>query len=237
LIFLTKSLSDVSCRHPQHLDNKIHNEWIIKVDFLTLSDDINFMAKYKIRTVLLVCAGFLIVTFGCAYHTHEIMGSGSAKASDMASYLQMKNNRIDSNLASEIALIYLEEARAENINHDVAFAQMCIETGFLSYGGTAGAEQFNFCGLGVFNTATKGESFTDMRMGVRAHIQHLKAYASPVPPVNEIVDPRYKYVKKGSAKYVYQLTGKWATDPAYGRKVDKLTAELREYSRKNSIRN
>jgi hypothetical protein len=191
----------------------------------------------NIRSRLLNCilAVCISIFSACAHPSHMIEGPGISQANDMSEYLIMKNSRIDRNLANEIALIYLEEARAENINQDVAFAQMCIETGFLSYGGTASAEQFNFCGLGVFNSQTKGESFSDMRLGVRAHIQHLKAYASTSQPVNEIVDPRFKYVKRGSAIYVFQLTGKWATDPAYGTKVDRITAELEEYSRQNRI--
>jgi len=191
----------------------------------------------NIRSRLLNCilAVCISIFSACAHPSHMIEGPGISQANDMSEYLIMKNSRIDRNLANEIALIYLEEARAENINQDVAFAQMCIETGFLSYGGTASAEQFNFCGLGVFNSQTKGESFSDMRLGVRAHLQHLKAYASTSQPVNEIVDPRFKYVKRGSAIYVFQLTGKWATDPAYGTKVDRITAELEEYSRQNRI--
>ncbi len=193
------------------------------------------MNNIKYRFLNCILALFISTFFACAHPSHMIEGTGVARANDMSEYLIMKNSRIDRNLANEIALIYLEEARAENINQDVAFAQMCIETGFLSYGGTAGAEQYNFCGLGVFNSQTKGESFSDMRLGVRAHIQHLKAYATTSQPVNEIVDPRFKYVKRGSAIYVFQLTGKWATDPAYGVKVDRVAAELQEYSRQNRI--
>ncbi len=178
--------------------------------------------------MLVVCFTILAA---CSHATHRIEGPGTAQADDMSQFLIMKNSRVDRNLAYEIALIYLEEARAENINQDVAFAQMCIETGFLSFGGTALPEQNNFCGLGVFNSKTTGESFEDMRIGVRAHIQHLKAYATTDPPKNKIVDPRFNNVKKGSAVYVFQLSGKWAKDPAYGSKIDRLASELSDFSR------
>ena len=151
--------------------------------------------RFRLLNCILALSFFMFSA--CAHPTHIIEGPGVARANDMSNYLTMKNSRIDRDLANEIALIYLEEARAENINQDVAFAQMCIETGFLSYGGTADAEQYNFCGLGVFNSHTKGESFSDMRLGIRAHIQHLKAYATTSQPVNEIVDPRFKNVKRG----------------------------------------
>lgn len=191
------------------------------------------MNNLRFRLLNCILAVCISVLSACAHPTHIIEGPGVARADDMSEYLLMKNGRIDRDLAKEIALIYLEEARAENINQDVAFAQMCIETGFLSYGGTANREQNNFCGLGVSNSYTKGESFSDMRLGVRAHIQHLKAYATTDQPNNEIVDPRFKNVKRGSARYVYQLSGKWATDPAYGRKVDRITSDLQEFSQKN----
>ena len=169
----------------------------------------------------------------CSHATHMIEGPGMARVDDMSGFLVMKNGRVDRNLANEIALIYLEEARAENINQDVAFAQMCIETGYLSFGGVAGHEQNNFCGLGVVSSQTRGESFNDMRLGVRAHIQHLKAYATTDTPKNKIVDPRFNNVKRGSARYVFQLTGKWATDPAYGAKIDRIASELMDFSQQN----
>jgi hypothetical protein len=187
--------------------------------------------KLSIRFIILSAVSMMF--FACAHPTHMITGNGTARADDMKDFLIMKNSSVDRNLANEIALLYLEEARAENINQDVAFAQMCIETGFLSYGGTALPGQNNFCGLGVFNSRTTGESFEDMRIGVRAHIQHLKAYATTDPPKNKIVDPRFNNVKRGSANYVFQLTGKWATDPAYGRKIDRLASELSEFSRQS----
>jgi hypothetical protein len=182
---------------------------------------------------ILISAVFVLSA--CSHATHMIEGPGVARAEDMSGFLVMKNSRVDRNLANEIALIYLEEARAENINQDVAFAQMCIETGYLSFGGTAGNDQNNFCGLGVTSPQNRGESFDDMRLGVRAHIQHLKAYATTSPPKNKIVDPRFSNVKRGSARYVYQLTGKWATDPSYGTKIDRTASELSDFSRQNKF--
>jgi hypothetical protein len=117
----------------------------------------------------------------------------------------------------------VEEAAAEGVNHDAAFAQMCLETGFLRYGGLVKADMNNFCGLGSTGPGHPGEVFPDPRTGVRAQIQHLKAYAAASPLNRELVDPRYRWVKYGSAPMIQGLAGTWAADRAYG---DKITAIL-----------
>ena len=193
------------------------------------------MKNEKLRVLYYIVISFFFLFTACSHATHMIEGPGVARVDDMSGFLVMKNSRIDRNLANEIALLYLEEARAENINQDVAFAQMCIETGYLSFGGAAGYDQNNFCGLGVTSPQNRGESFNDMRLGVRAHIQHLKAYATTDPPKNKIVDPRFNNVKRGSAIYVFQLTGKWATDPSYGTKIDRIASELMDFSRQGKF--
>ena len=68
---------------------------------------------------------------------------------------------------------------------------MCIETGFLRFGGDIKPEQNNFAGLGAIGGGSEAASFESARIGVRAHIQHLKAYASLEPLVQEVVDPGF----------------------------------------------
>ena len=79
------------------------------------------------------------------------------------------------------------------------------ETGFLQYGGDASVEQFNFAGLGTTGGGVPGNSYPDVRTGIRAQIQHLKAYATADPLNGKCVDDRYEYVKKGTAPYVEWL--------------------------------
>ena len=43
------------------------------------------------------------------------------------------------------AQLYIDEAAAESINSDIAFAQMCHETGFLKFGGLVQPEWHNYC--------------------------------------------------------------------------------------------
>lgn len=62
-------------------------------------------------------------------------------------------------------------------------------------------------------------AFADDRTGIRAQIQHLKAYATTEPLTQACVDPRYKFVTKGCAKTFESLSGKWAV-PGYSGYAD-----------------
>jgi len=102
-------------------------------------------------------------------------------------------------------LSYIQEAKAENIRAEVAFVQAMKETGWLRYGGDVRIEQNNFAGIGAVGGGAKGHTFATVREGIRGQIQHLKAYANKEPMNNSIVDPRFKYVERGSAKYIENL--------------------------------
>ncbi|MGP1414557.1 MAG: glucosaminidase domain-containing protein [Treponema sp.] len=131
----------------------------------------------------------------------------------------------------KISSIYIEESEAESINSDIAFAQMCLETGFLTFKGLVNSEMNNFCGLGAIDANNNGVSFESELLGIRAHIQHLKAYASKQPLNNECVDPRYKYIiPKGKAPSIKHLTGKWASDPEYSNKIQSILHRMYLFS-------
>lgn len=118
---------------------------------------------------------------------------------------------------------YYEEAGQEGVRADLALSQALLETGFFRYGGAVKPEQNNFCGLGT--TAGKvGAAFSDARIGVRAHIQHLMAYSTNRLPATEIVDPRYFLVWQMTERYAQHsnwedLDGRWATGPSYSAKI------------------
>ena len=155
-----------------------------------------------------------------------IMDVGHKKVVDLANFLLESNKNIKANQAYKLANIYVEEAVNEGVNPDIAFVQMCLETGFLHFGGDVDAVQNNFCGLGVTGNGVKGLSFKDERMGVRAHIQHLKAYASTKKLNNTLIDTRFNYVKRGIAPTINELDGKWAADKNYGKKITSLLQRL-----------
>ena len=129
--------------------------------------------------------------------------------------------------------IYMEEASAEGIKAEVAFAQAMLETNYLQFNGDVSIEQFNFAGLGAVGNGKKGESFADVREGIRAHIQHLKAYANTEALVQSCVDNRFEYVRRGSAPYVEWLGIQenpygvgWAAAENYGFNIVKLIEKM-----------
>ena len=72
----------------------------------------------------------------------------------------------------------------------------------------------------------KGNSFDAPQLGIRAQVQHLKAYASTDALKNACIDPRFKYVTRGCAEYVEWLGQKenpdgkgWAAGAGYGEKI------------------
>jgi hypothetical protein len=168
----------------------------------------------------------------------EIMGKGMAEKEKLALFLIVNNAKVDSSFAQSLAGFYVEEAAVEGVNHDVAFAQMCLETGSLKYGGLVTPDMNNFCGLGSTGARNpdgqleRGNAFPDPRTGVRAHIQHLKAYASDEPLNQELVDPRYSYVKQRgiAATTIQGLTGRWAMDLHYGKKIKAILHQLYEFA-------
>lgn len=101
--------------------------------------------------------------------------------------------------------ILYEEAVDEGIRPEVVFAQSMNETGWLQFGGDVKIEQFNFSGLGATGGGAAGAQFESVRQGLRAQVQHLKAYVTDEKPKKEIVDPRYSFVTKGAAPYVEWL--------------------------------
>ena len=148
-----------------------------------------------------------------------IMGSGHLRAETMKKILKTHHPKLDDAKSNAIIQAYIKECRTENINHDIAFTQMCLETNYLKYGGQVRATQNNFAGLGATDDGAKGAKFRTFHDGIRAHVQHLKAYASKEMLKNPCVDPRFRFVKRGSARTIYDLAGKWASDRHYGEKI------------------
>ena len=123
----------------------------------------------------------------------------------------------------EFCEIIYEEATDENIKPEVVFGQAMKETGYLQFGGDVQIEQFNFAGLGATGNGVHGNSFANIREGIRAQVQHLKAYASKDSLNHDCVDVRFGYVNRGSAPYVEWLGIKenpnkagWAASSEYG---------------------
>lgn len=156
----------------------------------------------------------------------KIAGKAVATADQMKAYIQGVNPSVAKSVLDMIPF-YLSEGETEGIRGDIAFAQSCLETGNFAFAGSAVTlDQNNFCGMGVTSNGMKGNSFDTPQMGIRAQIQHLKAYASTDALKNAVIDPRFQYVTRGCAEYVEWLgqqenpQGKgWAAGAGYGTKI------------------
>lgn len=168
-----------------------------------------------------------------------IMGTSQATVAQMVRYYNSKSSGYDTftgenkkyngslskggaKTIEQFAQIVYEEAKAEGVRAEVVFAQCMLETGFLKYGGDVLPNQYNFAGIGATG-AVHGASFENVRVGVRAHVQHLKAYASLDGLTQQCVDPRFNLVARGCAQYVEWLGMKenpkgygWASAKNYG---------------------
>ena len=131
---------------------------------------------------------------------------------------------------SDFVQLYIEEAKAEGVRPDVAFAQMIDETGYLNFRGDVRINQFNFAGIGATGGGVGGATFKDVRTGIRAQIQHLKAYASKDKLKNACVDPRYDLVTKGCAPNIEQLSGTWAANMSYGTDLINIVNAIKSAS-------
>ena len=174
---------------------------------------------------------------------YPIMGESTVTVQDMVDYFNASGEEYPSEeLAAggaesieTFCQMYYDEALAEGVRPEVAFAQTMKETGFLQYGGDASIEQFNFAGLGTTGGGVPGNSYPDVRTGIRAQIQHLKAYATADALNQECVDDRYEYVKKGAAPYVEWLGQQenpeglgWATGDNYGYDIVNMIEDMVE---------
>ena len=174
---------------------------------------------------------------------YPIMGQTDVTTEQMVSYFQQSGAAYPEEILSAggapdietFCQIYCEEAEKEGVRSEVAFAKTMKETGWLQYGGAAEVTQYNFAGLGTTGNGVPGNSYVDVREGVRAQIQHLKAYATDEALNTDCVDNRYSYVTKGSAPYVEWLGQQenpegygWATGENYGYDIVKMIQEMKK---------
>lgn len=159
-----------------------------------------------------------------------IDSKGTRTAEQLTAFFMDMNPAANREKVYYLAQCYVEEGAAEGINSDIAFVQMCLETGWLKFGGLVTEDMNNFCGLGAIDKNNRGNVFATEQLGVRAHIQHLHAYGTTRELVNECVDSRYKYVTpRGKAPLISGLAGTWASDRQYGEKLRKLLIRLSSY--------
>ena len=174
--------------------------------------------------------------------TYLIEGTTSVSVKQMTDYFRQSKYSYPTDIMKkggastleEFCQIYYEEAEKEGIKAEVAFAQAMKETGWLQFKGDVKAEQYNFAGMGATGNRVTGESFKDVREGVRAQIQHLKAYGSTKNLNQTCVDNRFKYVERGCSIYVEWLgipnnpkNKGWAAADGYGVDIVKMVQKMK----------
>ncbi|MDE0802583.1 MAG: glucosaminidase domain-containing protein [Acidimicrobiales bacterium] len=119
---------------------------------------------------------------------------------------------------------YVRIGAEEGVAGDIAFAQAVLETGGFRSGH---ARKWNFAGIGAYDSCAPVCSFAfpNLDEGVRAHIHLLRAYADPALTTAQLAAPPNRQVApervgvRGCCQRWTQLTGVWASDPNYDRKV------------------
>ena len=213
--FVPSEVLDIFDIEPAALDRRITYNGIVFVRAIDLRDrDIAVAWDQSTTSVSLRSRRDILSGVG------KIMNRGQTTAQQLTVFLTKNNSKALAEFPN-LPQIYIQEAAAESVNHDLAFCQMCLETNFLSFGGSVKPEQFNFADMGVINATSSGLSFPDARTGVRAHIQHLKAYGSTEPINQPLVkeNVRFKFVKRGVAPTVNELVGRWNAEPQYAQKI------------------
>jgi N-acetylmuramoyl-L-alanine amidase len=174
-----------------------------------------------LKSILKICPGSFDM----------IMDHGKTTELQLMMFLKT-NNELAIKEFPDIAKLYREEASIEGVDYDIAFAQLCLETNFLRFGNVIKASQNNFAGMGTPGGGPEGASFSSARLGVRAHVQLLKAYASIEPLVQESINPRFRFITRGIAPLVGQLSGRWQPPTDYG---DRVLAIVRNLYEKSSL--
>ncbi|MCW6097992.1 N-acetylmuramoyl-L-alanine amidase [Clostridium botulinum] len=185
---------------------------------------INFTVLIFI-SIIISCANSVKVD---ASSTTNIMGQSQLTQEQALNYFRTRNNEKSDQTIKQFISIVWQEANIEGIRADVVFIQIMKETNFLKFTGDVKESQNNFAGIGATGNGACGAYFKDTKTGVRAVIQHLKAYSSTEELKNTCVDPRFTYVQRGITPYVewlgigenpnYPDKG-WAADNNYGKSI------------------
>ena len=177
-----------------------------------------------------------------------VQGPTVLTADQLASWIRARgySTRIQTSI-DDLAQIFVEEAVAEGVRGDLAFAQSVIETG-----GFHSAPDNNFAGLGWCDSCAYGTRFPTPRDGVRAQIQHLKNYADETSRASGLANPPSPYwyssdpataarkfdtfFAKGWAPTWNDMGhGNWATDRAYSGKVLGVYQSMVTFARTGSL--
>jgi hypothetical protein len=168
--------------------------------------------------------------------SRNILANGILTKENIVLYIKSRNTSISSIMIENIVNTYVTEAKKEDVNLDIAVAQMCEGTDFLNNLNRLSINNYGDL-HDIKNTKLKA-SFPSMEAGITTHIQQLKYYASPAALKYPAVDQlRLKRVEKNHGKYptLDQLFSVWvskAHQTAYRNSINRILNEM--YSFQNS---
>lgn len=214
-----------------HMYATIIRNWDNSYSYTFSMSDFGKMGTYYVRpeivrkdltTEYLPLMSFTISNLNGNY---GIMGSSGTNVDQMVRYFNKYGSYPEyyqwgyggASSVYDFCRIFYEECAAEGVRAEVAFCQAMKETGYLRFGGAVDVRAFNFAGIGAVDSSPGSYNwFPDIRTGIRAQVQHLKAYASTDSLNNACVDPRFNLVTRGVAPCVEDLGGRWASGANYG---------------------
>jgi len=166
---------------------------------------------------------------GAAAGCTAVMGQAAASPAQLAGWFATTGRpaRLDVGIL-DLATMFVEEGAREGVRGDIAFAQSIVETGYFGFSPSVPPDTHNYSGIGATGGGVKGARFPDARTGVRAQVQHLRAYADPslrsaADLHAPLVDPRFGYLVPNARTvpcWEQFGNGVWAADPTgYGTRV------------------
>jgi N-acetylmuramoyl-L-alanine amidase/PKD repeat protein len=148
-------------------------------------------------------------------------------------FVKRSSTKVD--WARRLAPIYIQYGKLFNLRADIAWAQMCHETGFLEFTGNVKPEQNNFVGLGSTGDGVPGNSFATEELGIIAHYAHLSWYYYP-DHINQYCSLTYDPRHFGDGHYNYTgdtsigfLNGRWAPGATYTDKILQFANQIYGY--------
>ena len=191
---------------------------------------------------LLLLAAVAVVADGAsAASSTPVMGRSRVTAAQLAGWFRSKGKTSKATVSIDaLASAFITEGADEGVAGDLAFAQSIVETGYFAFSTRVLPSYNNFSGLGAVDGGTGAATFSTAQLGVRAQIQHLRAYADPTVTTaklaHPVIDPRFSLVApKGKAPTWEQFgNGIWATDPGYAAKVLNIYSQILAYAGQNT---
>jgi len=160
--------------------NTLISYFIKSSEFRNICNDCDISVGSVIYNYDLVNSETLVTTIT---NSTNIVGRANATKEQLVQLFTGRNSS-QTERAHRLADLYIYWGNFFNLRYDIAWAQMCHETGFLGYTGIVPPNANNFCGLGA--TGQKDASgnyvyntFSSEELGVIAHYIHLAWYATP----------------------------------------------------------